>query len=219
MKKGKVYKGNVPFCSYKESGYRISTLMMGNPGEVSNPNAYPEAVGDPFKDYSFGTEYQSFVTAKAKIFASAHELYIVYFYNIRIRFETMDLELNVRYNPMLIRTLAQDMVKYDVINGNFVNEKNMHKLIDKWNEKNGLLNTTHLQQGIVNNYNSGTPTPAEKPQSINIRIAGDKIYRNDTLMGYYRMDMHLPLGNLHGSSKNNYLYRIEDTTGKFIAWV
>lgn len=217
MKNGKVYKDGAVYCSYKETGYRISTMTLGGAGDVANPNAYPEAIGDAFKDYSFGTEYQSFITAKAKVFASAREVYMVYFYNIR--FETLERELNLRYNPLLIRKLAQDIVKYDVINGKFINEKNALKLIEKWNEKAGILNKNYLDKGVVNRYNSSSPNPADNPQTINIRIEGDKIFRNDTLMGRYMIDMHLAGGGLQGSSKNSNLYRIDDAEGNLMAWV
>ena len=76
-----------------------------------------------------------------------------------------------------------------------------------------------MAKGVVNNYNSHVPNPPDKPQSINIRIEGDKIFRNDTLMAYYTMDLRLPGGSMNGTSKGSYLYRIDDTAGNFMAWV
>lgn len=217
MKNGKVYKGSEVYCSYKESGKRISTMVVEGGASVANPLAFPEASGDEFRDYSFGGEHQQFITAKAKILASAQEAFLVYHYHIR--FEGINRELSLRYHPLLIRMLAQDIVKYDVIQNGFLNEKNAQRLADKWAEKTTVLQKNILQKGIVSNYNSVTGEARQRHATINIRIEGDKICRDDSLFALYELDMHLAGGNVWGSSKNHNLYRIEDPQGNLLAWV
>ncbi len=170
MKEGKVYSGEQVYCYYKESGKRISTMGLENPGAVMNPLPYPEANNDAFKDYAFGGEYQHFIKADAMVLASAREAFMVYYYRITI--PGIQKELNIRYHPLLIRLLAQDIVKYDVIQNGFLNEKNAQKLADKWDNKSNILSRQQLAQGIVSNYNSTSGKERERPSTINIRIGG-----------------------------------------------
>lgn len=217
MKEGKVYNGDKVYCHYKESGKRISTMPLETPGSVAAPLSHPEACDDAFKDYSFGGEYQSHITAKAKVLASAHEAYLVYYYSLR--FESIDRELNLRYHPLLIRSLAQDIVKYNVIQNGFLNEKNLQKLVEKWENKSNLLNRKELEQGIVSNYNSTTGKDRERPSSIDIRIEGDRIYKDNSLFAVYELDKHLGTGATLGSNKGNNLYKIATPDGNLMAWV
>lgn len=216
MKDGKVYSGDKVYCYYKESGKRISTMTLENTGDIMNQLAYPEANNDPFKDYSFGGEYQQFIKAKARILASAKEAFMVYYYSITI--EGIQKELNVRYHPLLIRTLAQDIVKYDVVQNGFLNEKNAQKLLEKWENKGNLLGKPQLERGIVSNYNSSTGKDRERRSTINVRIEGDRIYKDDQLFGQYYLDKHLGGGNLLGSAKDRNCYKIEDTNGRLLGW-
>lgn len=216
MKDGKVYSGEQVYCYYKESGKRISTMPLETPGSVAAPLSHPEACDDAFKDYSFGGEYQSHITAKAKVLASAHEAYLVHYYSLR--FESIDRELNLRYHPLLIRSLAQDIVKYNVIQNGFLNEKNLQKLVEKWENKSNLLNRKELEQGIASNYNSTTGKERERPSSMNIRIEGDRIYKDEHLFGQYYLDKHLGTGNLLGSMKDRNCYKIEDPHGNLLGW-
>lgn len=216
MKDGKVYSGDKAYCYYKESGKRISTMTLETPNNILTPLSYPEACGDEFKDYSFGGEYQQFIKAKARVLASAHEPYLVYHYNITI--EGIKRELNIRYHSLLIRTLAQDIVKYDVVQNGFLNEKNAQKLLDKWEGKKNILTRQQLQRSIVSNYNSSTGKDRERTASINIRIEGDRIYKDEHLFGQYYLDKHLGAGNLLGSAKDRNCYKIEDTNGNLLGW-
>lgn len=215
MKDGKVYKGDKVYCFYKETGKRIRTLEI--PTNISNPISFPEANGDEFKDYEFGGEYQPFIKAKAKLLASAKEVFMVYYYSIS--FQGLGKELNIRYHPLLIRTLGQDIVKYDVVQNGFFNEKNAQKLADKWEMKTTLLGKDVLQQGVASNYNSATGEAKQQPSTINIKVEGDKIYRDNNLFAVYSLDKHLSGGNVWGSSKGNNLYKIDDPNGNLLAWV
>lgn len=215
MKVGKVYKSDKVYCFYKETGKRISTLEI--PTNISNPLSFPEASNDEFKDYEFGGEYQPFITAKAKLLASAKEVFMVYYYNIS--FQGLDRELNIRYHPLLIRTLAQDIVKYDVVQNGFFNEKNAQQLVDKWEMKTTLLGKNVLQMGVASDYNSATGKPKQQPSTINIKVEGDKIYRDNNLYAVYTLDKHLAGGGVWGSSKGSNLYKIDDPNGNLLAWV
>ncbi len=217
MKEGKVYSGDKVYCYYQESGKRISTMNLETPGSIAAPLSHPESCGDEFKDYVFGAEYQHFIHAKAKVLASSKEAYLVYYYSISIA--GMQLELNIRYHPLLIRTLAQDIVKYDVIQNGFLNEKNAQKLADKWEGKSTALTMHQLEQGIVSNYNSTTGKERERPSSINIRIEGDRIYKEDSLFAIYELDKHLGTGHTWGSRKGSNLYKIATPDGNLLAWV
>lgn len=215
MKDGKVYKGDKVYCFYKETGKRISTLEI--PTNVSNPLSFPEASNDEFRDYEFGGEYQPYITAKAKLLASAKEAFMVYYYSIS--FQGLDRVLNVRYHPLLIRTLAQDIAKYDVVQNGFFNEKNAQKLVDKWAMKTTLLDKDVLQQGVASDYNSATGKAKQQPSTINIKVEGDKIYRDNNLFAVYTLDKHLTGGGVWGSSKGSNLYKIDDPNGNLLAWV
>ncbi|HEY9177145.1 MAG TPA: hypothetical protein VIN07_05620 [Flavipsychrobacter sp.] len=216
MKDGKVYNGDKVYCYYKESGKRISTMML-EATDIMNPLLYPEANNDPFKDYAFGGEYQHFITAKAKILASPKEAFMVYYYSITIA--GIPRELNIRYHPLLMRTLAQDIVKYDVVQNGFLNEKHAHKLLDKWEEKSSKLSRQQLTQGIASNYNSTTGKERERPSTINIKIEGDRIYKDDSLFAIYELDKHLGGGNTWGSKKGSNLYKISTPGGYLLGWV
>lgn len=216
MKDGKVYSGDKIYCYYKESGKRISTMTLES-ADIMNPLAYPEANNDAFKDYAFGGEYRQFITAKAKVLASPKEAFMVYYYSIII--EGIQRELNVRYHPLLIRTLAQDIVKYNVVQNGFLNEKNAQKLLDKWENKGNLLSRQQLTKGIANNYNSATGKDRERPATINIRIEGDKIYHDDNLYAVYELDKHLGGGNTWGSRKGSNLYKISSPESTLLGWV
>jgi hypothetical protein len=217
MKDGKVYNGNNVYCDYTESGYKISTIdFQGASNDAFNPINNPEASKDSFKNVTISKDGRTFVIATAKVYASIHEKFLVYYYNIR--FEPLEQEINIKYHPMLIRLLLQDMVNYDVINGSFLNEKNAQNLLDKWSQKTAALGSNYLNKGISNNYNSATQHVADKKGSIDIRIEGDKIYRNDTLMGTYRQEISLFIGGWRGN-KNDYVYLIDDPTGKLMAKV
>lgn len=216
MKDGKVYSGDKIYYHYKESGKRISTMTLETPNNILTPLSYPEACGDEFKDYAFGGEYQSFIKAKARVMASAHEPYLVYHYNITI--EGINRELNIRYHSLLIRMLAQDIVKYDVVQNGFLNEKNAQKLLDKWEGKSNVLARQQLERGIVSNYNSSTGKEREHAASINIRIEGDRIYKDEQLFGQYYLDKHMGTGNLFGSAKDKNCYKIEDPNGNLLGW-
>lgn len=215
MKDGKVYKGDKVYCFYKETGKRISTMEI--PTNISNPLSFPEASNDEFKDYEFGGEYQPYITAKAKLLASAKEVFMVYYYTIS--FQGLDRELNIRYHPLLIRTLAQDIVKYDVVQNGFFNEKNAQQLIDKWEMKTTLLSKDVLQRGIASDYNSATGRAKQQPATINIKVEGDKIYRDNELFAVYTLDKHISGGSVWGSSKGSNLYKIDDPNGNLLAWV
>lgn len=217
MKDGKVYSGEQVYCHYKESGKRISTMTLETPGGIAAPLSHPESCGDEFKDYAFGGEYQHFIHAKAKVLASSKEAYLVYYYSISIA--GMQQELNIRYHPLLIRTLAQDIVKYDVVQNGFLNERNAQKLMDKWEGKSTVLTRQQLERGIVSNYNSTTGKERERPSSINIRIEGDRIYKEDRLFAVYELDKHLSTGNTWGSRKGSNLYKIVTPDGNLLAWV
>lgn len=217
MKDGKVYEGNEVYCYYRETGKKISTMQLQGTGNVSNPLAYPEANNDEFRDYIFGDKHRDYITARAKVLASAHQVFMIYFYEISI--QGINRKLNVKYHPMLIRLLAQDMVKYDVIQNGFLNEKNAIKLFEKWQDKSSVIKNSELQKGVVNNYNSETGKVAERPATINIKVVGDKIYRDDSLFARYELDKHLPGIGLSGSAQNSNLYKIEDMNGNLMAWV
>lgn len=216
MKNGKVYSNDKVYCYYKESGKRISTMTLESPN-ILDQLSYPEACGDEFKDYSFGGEYQQFIIARAKVLASAQEAFLVYYYNINI--EGINRELNIRYHPLLIRSLAQDIVAYDVIQNGFLNEKSAQRLADKWGNKTNLIKQELLQQGIVKNYNSATGQERQQQATINIRIEGDKIYKDDSLFALYELDKHLGTGNTWGSKKGHNLYKIATPDGTLLGWV
>lgn len=216
MKEGKVYKDGAVYCHYKETGKRINTMTTED-RNPTNKLSFPEACNDAFRDYAFGGEHQTFITANARVLASAQEPYLVYHYSIKL--EGLNRELNFLYNPLLIRTLAQDIVKYDVIQNGYLNEKNAQRLFDRWETKPNIISKDLLQQAVVSNYNSPTGQAPERAMSINIRIVGDKIYKDDSLFGQYILDKHLGDGNLFGSRKDRYCYKIEDPNGMHVGWV
>lgn len=217
MKDGKVYSDDKIYCYYKESGKRISTMTLESGGDIMNPLSYPEANNDSFKDYAFGGEYKQFIMAKAKVLASAKEAFMVYYYTLSI--DGMQRELNIRYHPLLIRTLAQDIVKYDVVQNGFLNEKNAQKLLDQWEDKSNILTRHKLERGIISNYNSSKGKGRERPSSINIRIEGARIYKDDSLYAVYELDKHLGSGNTWGSRKGSNLYKISSPGGNLLGWV
>lgn len=217
MKDGKVYLNDSVFCYYEKNGSRISTMMVKGP-EIVNPLSHPEASGDEFKDVSFGNQYESFITAQARIFASIKEPFIVYYYNIR--FKLSGKELNVRYHPLLMQSLAKDLIKYNVLIDMSWNEQGAEKLFNRWNRKSSVIAPAHLAKGVTKNYNSSITDPGqEAANTFNIQVQGDKIFRNDSLVAQYKLAQTLPAGRMPGTRKYDYLYRIEDTTGTLLALV
>lgn len=218
MSNDKVLLGDSVCFVYKKLGTAIYNSPIDKGAPISNHNAHPEANGDAFQDIVFGTEHQFLIKAKAQLLASARYSFLVYFYNIQ--FTSLGKEMNVQYHPLLMQSLAKDMVKYKVIEDGFLNEKGVNKLMAKWKKKPGYINQQQLEGGVINNYNVSKISPKEKTENtINVTVKGNDIYRNDTLVGHYKKVNNVPIIGWAGSTKNSNLYKIEGLQDELLAWV
>ncbi len=218
MKNGKVYKGDSVYFSYEKLGKAIYDSPIEKGEDISNHYGHPEATGDAFQDMIFGLEYQPLIYVRARLFASARQSFLLYFYNVQ--FGATGKEMNLVYHPLLIQTLVKDMVAFSIVEDGFLNVRAVDKLIKKWKRKPSYLTDKELQHGIINNYNVSKISPKPKEQNtIEVTIKANDIYYKGEMVARYKVVQHMPIVGWSGSTKNNNLYVIEKPGGAIIAWV
>lgn len=215
LQNGKLLVDEKIYAVYDFDGIKKSNIPVGFTDVVPENN--PEVEGSDFYNVRFSVPVtlEQYIFATAKVLASPANLFLQYYYNIKFPF--INKELNIIYHPFFVEYFARDIVKYDVFNDGHWNEDGALKLYNAWSKKISAIKNDQIASGKSINYNISDLEVEQDNNSIDISVKENNIYLSGRLFATYRLSKKLKGLALPGTAKGNYLYEIEDATGKEIA--